>query len=124
MDAIDYIKQQLEIHKEKLASTERDLAEMRQQVPSSLIKQFLRDYRPFVNKFFGDMTVKTIRWDDELQKFIQVEKYCDQAHYEFLNTVDRFYHSERYWNLDPIQQRPNIRVWVERQDTIARLEGY
>jgi hypothetical protein len=124
MQGIDYINQQLEIYKQSVKNKQKDFAEIKSQVSNNLVTKFLQDYRPFVKKFFGDMTVKTIRWDDETQKFVQKEHLCYEAHFEFLNTVDRFYHGEKYWESDPLEEWPNMRVWVERQDTIARLEGY
>jgi hypothetical protein len=124
MDQIEILKQKIENHKQLIEIEIRNTEEMKKAVPKDLVLQFLQNYKAFVNKFFGDMTVKTIRWDDKQLKFVEKEIICNQSWHELLNTVDRFYNSEKYWSLDPFEKWPNIRVWVEKQDILARLEGY
>ena len=117
----DLFKEKYQLQQEQMEIEYRNAVEMQKTMPKDQVQEFLHDYRPFVKKFFGDLSVKTIRYNDERKQFYQKEISCAQSWYELYNTVDRFYCQENYFDCD---NDPSFRVWVEKQNTLAIIEGY
>jgi hypothetical protein len=114
------IERLMKTAREQIQRNYINAAEMQKSMPKNQVRQFLQDYKPFVNKFFGDLTVKTIRYDDEIKQFCKTEINCAESWNELYNTIDRFHNQEKYYN----EEDPSFRVWVEKQNTFAAMEGY